>query len=73
MTGRLDDNDLENSYEMHVIINVKSGRALRFAGNEDIKYADGLNVEEGFTMLVRLTEDRYFIISLPFIFFSNKY
>ncbi len=53
-TGVLED-IIENNDETHFVINMDNGRALGFAGDDNVKYADVVSGGEGITMILRLT------------------
>lgn len=58
LEGCVDENDVGNADETHLIINVENGRTLGFAGMSDMKYADVVSGGEGVTMLLRLSDGR---------------
>lgn len=69
--GTVQEDDLSNGDETHFIINLDNGKTLGFCGQDDIKYADVVSGDEGFTMMVRLSGGRDAQIEPPFLVFME--
>ena len=57
-TKQIDENDVENADETHVVIDMYNGSTLGFTGDEGVKYADVVSGGEGMTLLVRRSGGR---------------
>lgn len=67
----VDERNMYNADEMHVIINVDNVHPLGFLGGNNVKYADVVSGGEGFSMVVRFSGGTNFQIESPFMVFTN--
>lgn len=71
-SGRLNDEDLEDTDETHFIINFDDGKTFGFRGDVDVKYANATTDGECMTMMVRISGGEKSCIENPFLLFKNK-
>ncbi|KAL0228464.1 hypothetical protein RCL1_004607 [Eukaryota sp. TZLM3-RCL] len=70
--NEIEDDQIENFYETHLILNADTGRTLAPRGSHHIKYLDVVSGTIGFTMVVRLTGGRTGRIAPTMIIFKGN-
>ena len=70
-SGDLNEGLVENADEMHFVFNMENGRIVGFRGDEKVKYSDVVSVDEGITMMVRISGGVQERINPPMLVFQN--
>lgn len=72
MSGRLNEDDVENSNEAHFVVNYDNGKTLGFWEDSEVRYADVVSGGEGMTMMVRLTGGSSSFLASPFMILQEE-
>jgi len=68
----LDENDVENLDETHMIFDMDNGRVLDFSGKKRVTYQEISAGGQGFTVVVRISARNGGRIEVPMVIFMNK-
>ncbi len=58
--------------ETHFVFNMDNGHTVGFRSQEHVRYADVESVNEGITIMVRITGRKYARVEVPMLFFIKE-